>query len=150
MTGQGPKGPYAMQPPVMPVRVEDSMDIMIVRDTARRAASLLGFAPAHRAQLASAAATLAELVLKTGEAHTINLNGVVNGDKIGIQISAVTPWLAGVSASNVLIALRSKLGDLVDEIMLEGDTQPMIIMVMWLNEARSSQKLAEDEEPPQE
>src|SRR5262245_18645048 len=107
MTGQGPKGPYAMQPPVMPVRVEDAMDIMIVRDTARRAASLLGFAPAHRAQLSSAAATLAELVLKTGEAHTINLNGVVNGDKIGIQISAVTPWLAGVSASNVLIALRS-------------------------------------------
>lgn len=151
MTGQGPKGPYAMQPPVMPVRVEDSMDIMIVRDTARRAAALLGFAPAHRAQLASAAATLAELVLKTGEAHTINLNGVVNGDKTGIQISAVTPWLAGVSASNVLIALRSKLGDLVDEILLEGDTQPMIIMVMWLNEARSSQKLiGEDEEPPQE
>jgi hypothetical protein len=150
MTGQGPKGPYAMQPPVMPVRVEDSMDIMIVRDTARRAASLLGFAPAHRAQLASAAATLAELVLKTGEAHTINLNGVVNGDKIGIQISAVTPWLAGVSASNVLIALRSKLGDLVDEIMLEGDTQPTVIMVMWLNEARSSQQSVEDDEPPQE
>lgn len=150
MSSSGPKGPYAMQPPVMMVRVEDSMDIMIVRDTARRAASLLGFAPAHRAQLASAAATLAELVLKTGEAHTINLNGVVNGDKIGIQISAVTPWLAGVSASNVLIALRSKLGDLVDEIMLEGDTQPMVIMVMWLNEARSSQQMVEDEEPPQE
>jgi hypothetical protein len=140
-----------MQPPVMIVRVEDTMDIMIARDTARRAASLLGFAPAHRAQLASAAATLAELVLKTGEAHTINLNGVVNGDKVGIQISSVTPWLAGVSASNVLIALRSKLGDLVDEILLEGDTQPTVIMVMWLNEARSSQQLVgEDEEPPQE
>jgi len=152
MSTQGPKGPYAMQPPVMIVRVEDTMDVMIARDTARRAASLLGFAPAHRAQLASAAATLAELVLKTGEAHTINLNGVVNGDKVGIQISSVTPWLAGVSASNVLIALRSKLGDLVDEILLEGDTQqPMVIMVMWLNEARSSQQvLSDNEEPPQE
>lgn len=151
MTGQGPKGPYAMQPPVMIVRVEDTMDIMIARDTARRAAALLGFAPAHRAQLASAAATLAELVLKTGEAHTINLNGVVNGDKVGIQISSVTPWLAGVSASNVLIALRSKLGDLVDEILLEGETQPTVIMVMWLNEARSSQQvISDDEEPPKE
>ncbi len=144
----GPKGPYAMQPPVMMVRVEDSMDIMIVRDTARRASALLGFAPAHRAQLASAAATLAELVLKTGEAHTVNLNGVVNGNKVGIQISSTTPWLTGVSVSNVLIALRSKLGDLVDEILLEGEAPPTIIMVMWLNEARSSQKLmAEDEEP---
>src|SRR5574342_451368 len=111
MSSSGPKGPYAMQPPVMMVRVEDSMDIMIVRDTARRAAALLGFAPAHRAQLASAAATLAELVLKTGEAHTINLNGVVDGNKVGIQISSITPWLTGVSVSNVLIALRSKLGD---------------------------------------
>ena len=123
-----------MRPPVMSVRVEDSMDIMIVRDTVRRAAGLLGFTPAHRAQLASAAATLAELVLKTGEAHTIHLNGVANGIKIGLQISSETPWLAGVSANNVLIALRSKLGDLVDEIMLEGTAPPTIIMVMWLSE----------------
>jgi hypothetical protein len=121
------------------------MDIMIVRDTVRRAASLLGFAPAHRAQLASAAATLAELVLKTGEAHTIHLNGVINGIKTGIQISSETPWLAGVSANNVLLALRSKLGDLVDEILLEGETPPTIIMIMWLNETRSQADLADDE-----
>ncbi len=130
----------------MSVRVEDTMDIMIVRDTVRRAAGLLGFAPAHRAQLASAAATLAELVLKTGEAHTIHLTGVVNGIKVGLQISSETPWLAGVSASNVLIALRSKLGDLVDEILLEGDATPTIIMVMWLNEARSNVSIDEDED----
>ena len=130
----GPKGPYHMRPPVMSVRVEDTMDIMIVRDTVRRAAGLLGFTPGHRAQLASAAATLAELVLKTGEAHTIHLNGVINGAKIGLQISSETPWLAGVSANNVLIALRSKLGELVDEILLEGSTPPAIIMIMWLNE----------------
>jgi hypothetical protein len=126
-----------MRPPVMSVRVEDSMDIMIVRDTVRRAGGLLGFSPAHRAQLSSAAATLAELVLKTGEAHTIRLNGVLNGINVGLQISSETPWLAGVSANNVLIALQSKLGDLVDEILLEGDSPPTIIMIMWLNESNS-------------
>lgn len=127
-------GPYHIRPPIMTVKVEDVMDIMIVRDTARRAAALLGFAPASRAQLSTAAATLAELILKTGEAHTIQLNGVVNGIGIrdGIQISSQAPWLAGVSAANVLVALRTKLGDLVDEIMLEGDP-PTIIMVMWLD-----------------
>ena len=127
------RGPYNIRPPVMMVKVEDAMDIMIVRDTARRAASLLGFSPANRAQLSSAAATLAELVLKTGEAHTIHLNGVIDGIKIWLQISSETPWLAGVSANNVLVALRSKLGDLVDEIMLVGDDLPTIVMVIWLS-----------------
>lgn len=130
----GTTGPYKVRPPVMSVRVEDSMDIMIVRDTIRRAAGLLGFSPAHRAQLASAGATLAELVLKTGEAHTIHLTGVISGAKTGLQISSETPWLAGVSANNVLIALKSKLGDLVDEILLEGADAPTILMVMWLDE----------------
>ena len=132
-----PSGPYHMRPPIMSVKVEDSMDIMIVRDTARRASSLLGFTPAHRAQLSTAAATLAELVLKTGEAHTIHLNGVINGAKTGLQISSETPWLAGVSANNVLVALRSKLGDLVDEILLQGANPPTIIVVMWLDSSRA-------------
>lgn len=139
-------GPYKIRPPIMSVKVEDSMDIMIVRDTTRRAASLLGFTPAHRAQLASAAATLAELVLKTGEAHTIHLNGVIEGVQDGLQISSATPWLAGVSANNVLVALRSKLGDLVDEIILEGSAPPTIIMVMWLNNARAEERPLDDED----
>lgn len=129
--------PYKMRPPVLQVQVEDSMDIMIVRDTARRAAGLLGFSPAHRAQLASAAATLAELVLKTGEGHTLHLNGVVKGTRAGLQISSETPWLAGVSANNVLVALKSKMGDLVDEILLLNEPQTTILMVMWLSEDRS-------------
>jgi hypothetical protein len=137
MAMAGDNGPYKVRPPVMSVKVEDSMDIMIVRDTTRRAASLLGFTPAHRAQLASAAATLAELVLKTGEVHTIHLNGVVDGMRDGLQISSETPWLAGVSANNVLVALRSKLGDLVDEIVLSGVEPPTIIMIMWLDDARA-------------
>lgn len=127
-------GSYNVRPPIMSVKVEDSMDIMIVRDTARRAASLIGFNPAHRAQLSSAAATVAELVLKTGEAHTIHMNGIMLGLKTGLQISSETPWLKGVSVNNVLVALRSKLGDLVDEIMLEGDEVPRIVMVMWLDD----------------
>ncbi len=127
-------GPYFMQPPVMSVQVEDSMDIMIVRDTVRRAGSLLGFSPANRAQLASAAATLAELVLKTGEPQELHLNGVRQANRVGLQVSSDAPWLANVASSNVLIALRSKLGDLVDEILLEGEDPPTIFMVMWLNE----------------
>jgi len=127
-------GPYKVRPPVMSVRVEDAMDIMIVRDTTRRASSLIGFSPAHRAQLSSAAATLAELVLKTGEAHTIHLNGIVEGMRTGLQISSETPWLAGVSANNVLIALKSKMGDLVDDITLQGNDPPTILMIMWLSD----------------
>jgi hypothetical protein len=136
-----------MQPPVMSVRVEDGMDIMIVRDTVRRAGSLLGFSPADRAQLASAAASLAELVLKTGDPQELNLNGVRQGEKSGLQISSEAPWLANVAAANVLIALRSKLGDLVDEILVEGNDPPTIFMVMWLSEAarRDSDRMEEDE-----
>ncbi|MBZ0294808.1 MAG: hypothetical protein K8L99_19755 [Anaerolineae bacterium] len=126
-----------MQPPVMSVEIEDSMDIMIVRDTVRQAGSLLGFTPASRAQMASAATTLAELVLKTGDPQTLHLNGVTHNNKNGLQISAETPWLAGVAAGNVLIALRSKLGDVVDEILLEGEDSPTIYMIMWLSESRS-------------
>jgi hypothetical protein len=114
----------------MQIRVEDSMDIMIVRDTTRRAGLLAGFLPGQRAQLASAASTLAELVLKTGEAHTIHLNGVVKSGQNGLQISSETPWLEGVSVNNVKIALKSKVGDLVDEILLLEDPVT-IVMVMW-------------------
>ncbi len=129
-----PKGPYPMQPPVLSVRVEKPMDIMIARNTARRAAGLLGFAPAHQAQLASAAATLADLTLKTGDMHILHFNGVLHEEKKGIQLSAATPWLAGVSTSNVMLALRSKMGDLVDEILFETDDAPTIILVMWRTE----------------
>lgn len=132
------KSPYAMLPPVLNVQVESAMDIMIARNTARRASSLLGFAPARQAQLASVAATLAELVLKTGSEHTMNFNGVSNGDKTGIQLSIKTPWLANVAVGNVMIALRSKLGDLIDEILLEGETVPTIVTVMWRNESETA------------
>jgi hypothetical protein len=129
------KGPYTMLPPVLSVPVQNVMDVSIARNTARRAASLLGFAPARQAQLASVSATLAELVLKTGNEHIMNFNGVSNGNKTGVQLSVTTPWLSGVSEINVMIALRSKLGDLIDEILLEGEDTPTIITVMWRTES---------------
>lgn len=133
-----------MHPPVLTVPLENGMDVMIARNTARRAAGLLGFNPAHQAQLASASATVAELVLKTGEPHTLHFNGVTAADeKQGVQLSVVTPWLAGASSSNVMIALRSKLGDLVDEILIENESSPTLIMVMWRdeNESEDSQEI---------
>jgi len=129
-----PNNPFSMIPPVMTVRVEESLDIMIVRDTARRAAGLVGFSPAERAQLSSAAATLAELILKTGDPHVIRMNGTTDGRRRGLQISLQTPWLAGHSANNVLLALRNKMGELVDEIQLTAEEEPTIIMIMWLRE----------------
>jgi hypothetical protein len=129
----------------MSVRVEKQMDIMIARNTARRAAGLLGFTPAHQAQLASAAATLAELNLKTGELHVLHFNGVSHEDKVGIQLSANMAWLAGVSTTNVMTALRSKVGDLVDEILIEGEATPTIIMVMWRRDTDASDL---EDEPP--
>lgn len=131
------RSPYHTRPPIMSVKVEDTMDVMIARDTARRAATLLGFTPARRAQLASAAAALAELVLKTGDSHVLHLNGVIDGIKIGLQISAETPWLAKVSTNNVLVALRSKIGELVDDILFLGDDEPTIFLLIWLNDVRS-------------
>lgn len=133
--------PYKMRPPVLSVRVEDTMDVMIVRDTTRKAANLIGFSPAHRAQLASAAATLAELVLKTGEPHTVNLNGVLKaGHSAGLQISAEAPWLEGYSINNVIVGLKSKMGDLVHEIMLdESGDNPTVIMIMWLSDGDSAE-----------
>ena len=126
------KDDYVVIPPVLNVTIEDSMDIMIARDTARRAAALLGFAPAFRAQLAGAAGALAELVLKTGTMHEIEFNGVQHGGKTGIQISCQALWLVNVSAGNVEMALRAKLGDLVDDIEMFGEAPPTIFLTMWL------------------
>jgi hypothetical protein len=144
------KDAYVVIPPVLNVKIEDSMDIMIVRDTARRAASLLGFAPAFRAQLAGAAGALADLVLKTGNLHTIEFNGVQHRGQTGIQISCSAQWLANVSVSNVEMALRAKLGDLVDEIALQGEAPPTIFLTMWLTSAREMKSFDSAEtNPPQ-
>jgi hypothetical protein len=142
------KDDYVVIPPVLVVAVEDSMDIMIARDTARRAAALLGFAPAFRAQLAGAAGALAELVLKTGSPHEIDYNGVQLGGKVGIQVSCEAMWLAEVSSSNVEMALRAKMGDLVDDIELRGESPPTIALTMWLTAPREVQSFGSTESNP--
>ncbi|MBN1964871.1 MAG: hypothetical protein JW910_09500 [Anaerolineae bacterium] len=137
-------------PPILMVTVEDSMDIMITRDTARRAASLLGFAPAFRAQLAGAAGELADLVLKTGRPHDIHFSGVRNGGRIGVEICCAAPWLQDVARSNVIVALRAKVGDLVDDIDLTHDSPPEIRLAMWLSPTRKVQFPDQPDQPDED
>ena len=126
-------------PPVMLIQVEDAMDVMIARNTARRAASLLGFASASRAQIATAVAALVDIIIGVGTTQTIHLHGIRNGMDIGIQVSCEAPWLASASTDNALTALRSKLGETVDEVNLEPGAPPRIIMILWLNPDRTAQ-----------
>lgn len=122
---------YSVIPPIMSVKIQDNIDVMITRDTARRASSLLGFPPMLQARLASAAAVLAELVLHTRTVHEINFSGVRHGNRIGIQVSSVVPWLKDVSPKGVEMALHLKLGNLVDEIVfIQGDTA-VISLTLW-------------------
>jgi hypothetical protein len=122
---------YTAIPPILSVKVEDNVDVMITRDTARRASSLLGFAPSSQAKLASAAAVLAGLVLHTRAVHELNFNGVRHGDRIGVQVSTIVPWLVDVPANRVEMALHLKLGNLVDEIVfIQGETAA-IFLTLW-------------------
>jgi hypothetical protein len=122
---------YTAIPPILSVKVQDNVDVMITRDTARRASSLLGFLPSFQAKLASAAAVLAELVLHTRTVHELNFNGVRHGRRIGVQVSCVVPWLVDVPANRVEMALRVKLGNLVDEIALIQAETAVIFLTLW-------------------
>jgi hypothetical protein len=122
---------YTIIPPILSVKVQDNVDVMITRDTARRASSLLGFPPASQAKLASAAAVLAELVLHTRMLHELNFNGVMQGGRIGVQVSSVVPWLANVPANRVELALQVKIGSLVDEIAFMQDETSIIALILW-------------------
>ncbi len=122
---------YTVIPPILSVKVQDNIDIMIARDTARRTSSLLGFTPASQAKLASAAAVLSELVLYTRMLHELNFSGVMHGKRIGVQVSSVVPWLADAPVNRVQMALQLKLGSLVDEIVfMQGETS-MIALTLW-------------------
>lgn len=125
-------------PPVMGIQIQDAMDVMIARNTARRTASLLGFTSSARAQIATAVAVLADIIVNAGAQQTIHLNGVRNGGQIGIQVSCAASWLAGASPDDALIALRSKLTDMMDEVALEPGAPPKIVMVLWLTAVRTA------------
>jgi hypothetical protein len=126
-------------PPIMMIRVEDTMDVMIARNTARRASSLLGFSSVSRAQIATAVAALADIILNVEARQTIHLHGLRDGVDIGIQVSCEAPWLASASPDNALIALQSKLGEIMDEIDVEPGPPPRIVMVLWLEPGRATQ-----------
>jgi hypothetical protein len=122
---------YTVIPPILSVKVQDTVDVMITRDTARRASSLLGFAPSSQAKLASAAAVLAELVLHTGILHELNFCGVMYGGRVGVQVSSVVPWLVDAPANKVELALQFKLGSLVDEIAFMQSETAIIALTLW-------------------
>jgi hypothetical protein len=122
---------YTVIPPILAVKVQDNVDVMITRDTARRASSLLGFPPSFQAKLAGAAAVLAELVLHTRALHEFNFYGVMYGGRIGIQVSSIVPWLANAPADRVEFALQFKLGGLVDEIALMQGETTIIVLTLW-------------------
>ncbi len=126
-------------PPIMMIHVEDTMDVMIARNTARRASSLLGFSSVSRAQIATAVAALADIILNVEARQTIHLHGLRDGVDIGIQVSCEAPWLASASPDDALIALRSKLGEIMDEIDVEPGPPPRIVMILWLEPGRATQ-----------
>lgn len=125
-------------PPVMVIEVEDSMDVMLARNTARRAASLLGFNTAFRAQVAGAVASLVSIILNAGERQVIHLHGLRQGVRRGLQVRCGAPWLASASPENAAVALRAKLGAMMDEVTLVAGDPPGIEMILWLSDERAS------------
>ena len=125
-------------PPVMIIEVEDSMDVMLARNTARRAASLLGFNTSSRAQVAGAVASLVEIILNAGEQQVIHLHGLRQGAKTGLQVRCEAPWLASASPENASVALRTKLGKMMDEVNLVSNDPPSIELVLWRSDERET------------
>jgi hypothetical protein len=125
-------------PPVMIIEVEDSMDVMLARNTARRAASLLGFNTSSRAQVAGAVASLVEIILNAGEQQVIHLHGLRQGAKTGLQVRCEAPWLASASPENASVALRTKLGRMMDEVTLVSNDPPSIELVLWRSDERET------------
>jgi hypothetical protein len=121
-------------PPVMNVMVEDSMDIMIARNTARRAGGLLGFSPAGRAQLASAVAELAKLILRADSRQFMHLNGVSSGSNRGIQVTCDAPWLADYTGDENFSILQERLRRafaMMDDVTIEDPENPSVVMILW-------------------
>src|SRR5258706_6580742 len=104
-------------PAIMQIPIREAGDVQIARNSARRVASLLGFAPTSRAQISSVAATLAEMILNADkQGLELYIHGFQSGAQSGIQITCDAPWLSATSKENAQVALHSKLGELVDEI----------------------------------
>lgn len=118
-------------PPVMLIEVKDSADVMQARNTARRAASLLSFNTASRAQIAGAVASLVTIILNAGVHEMVHLHGIKDGTELGIMIRCNASWLNSASIENATVALRSKLGEMMDEVKLVDESPPRIEMILW-------------------
>jgi hypothetical protein len=118
-------------PPVMLIEVEESADVMQARNTARRAASLLSFNTASRAQIAGAVASLVTIILNAGVHEIVHLHGIKNGPETGLMVRCNASWLNSSTLENATVALRSKLGQMMDEVKLVDDEIPRIEMVLW-------------------
>lgn len=131
MTDQLPEAQRIKVPPVMMIEVRSSTDVMQARNTARRAASLLNFSTASRAQLAGAVASLISIILNAGQQQMVHVHGVKQGVQVGLMIRCDAPWLAGSSLDNATVALKSKLGTMMDEVRVSAGNPPSIEMVLW-------------------
>lgn len=123
--------PFVLIPPVAMVPIECDTDRVIARDTARRIAGTLGFAPIRQAQISSAAAELVELILRTGKRHELEFNGVQDGDQVGLQVRCSVPWLRDAPEARTAASLQKKLGELTDMITFESGDIPQITMLVW-------------------
>ena len=128
-------------PPIMQVPIREPADVQVARNSARRVASLLGFAPTSRAQISSVAATLADMILNADKPGIeLYIHGLQSGAQNGVQITCEAPWLAATSTENAQVALRSKLGEMVDEIevtRVESNVAPRLRVLLWLLPART-------------
>jgi hypothetical protein len=128
-------------PPIMQVPIRETGDIQVARNSARRVASLLGFAPTSRAQISSVAATLADMILNADKPGIeLYIHGLQSGAQNGIQITCEAPWLTAITRENAQVALQTKLGEMVDEIEVTPGadrTAPRLQVLLWLSPART-------------
>ena len=123
-------------PPVMLIEVQSSTDVMQARNTARRAASLLGFNTASRAQIAGAVAELVTIIVNAGEHQVVHLHGVKEAVQLGIMIRCDAHWLGASSLDNAVVALKTKLGQMMDEVNIVEAEPPRIEMILWRSDER--------------
>ncbi len=131
MTDQLPDAQRIKVPPVMMIEVRSSTDVVQARNTARRAASLLNFNTASRAQLAGAVASLISIILNAGQQEVVHVHGVKQGVQVGLMIRCDATWLLGGSLENATVALKTKLGTMMDEVRVATGSPPSIEMVLW-------------------
>lgn len=127
---------YMILPPVVSVSVEGGLDVMVASDSARRLADLRGFSPVYQAIIAGTVQALSELVIKTHEGHILQIHGVQDRSRNGIQIACEVAWLAGVPVDKLKAGLKTKLEGLADEISITQEKIPTIEVVIWLTPER--------------